>query len=88
MVPGTNALIAASVPDGKQGAAFGLAASMQSMALLIGPLAGGAVNDGFGIQYVYIVMGVILMATGVIGSMLIREPELFTRARPARAAHS
>jgi len=87
MVPGTNALIAASVPDGKQGAAFGLAASMQSMALLIGPLAGGAVNDGFGIQYVYIVMGVILMATGVIGSMLIREPELFTRARPARAAH-
>jgi len=87
MVPGTNALIAASVPDGKQGAAFGLAASMQSMALLIGPLAGGAVNDAFGIQYVYLVMGTILVATGVIGYGLIREPELFTRSRAVRPAH-
>ncbi|MGE5594494.1 MAG: MFS transporter, partial [Hyphomicrobiales bacterium] len=41
MVPGTNALIAAAVPEGKQGSAFGLAASAQSMALLLGPLAGG-----------------------------------------------
>ena len=41
MVPGTNALIAASAPEGKQGSAFGLAASMQSMALLLGPLGEG-----------------------------------------------
>ena len=44
MVPGTNALIAASAPDGMQGSAFGLAASMQSLALLIGPLGGGFVS--------------------------------------------
>lgn len=87
MVPGTNALIAASVPDGKQGAAFGLAASMQSLALLVGPLAGGAVNDGFGIEYVYIVMGAILVAAGIVGYGLIREPELFTRPRRVRPAH-
>ncbi len=77
MVPGTNALIAASVPDGKQGSAFGLAASMQSMALLIGPLAGGFVSGAMGVGSVYVVIGVILIAAGVAAYSLVREPRLF-----------
>jgi MFS transporter, DHA1 family, multidrug resistance protein len=80
MVPGTNALIAASTPEGKQGSAFGLAASMQSMALLIGPLSGGLVGGLLGIQSVYLIIGIVLAGAGVAGRMLIREPELFARS--------
>lgn len=75
MVPGTNALIAAAVPDGKHGSAFGLAASMQSMALLIGPMAGGLTGSLLGIDWVYIAIGILLVGAGIWGRVLIREPE-------------
>jgi MFS family permease len=79
MVPGTNALIAASTPEGKQGSAFGLAASMQSLALLVGPLAGGAVGGLLGIEWVYAVIAVILVAASVASAILIREPRGLVR---------
>jgi MFS family permease len=81
MVPGTNALIAARAPEGKQGSAFGLAASMQSLALLIGPLAGGAVGATLGIRLVYVVIGGILITGGLAAFALIREPR-FGRGEP------
>lgn len=80
MVPGTNALIAASTPDGKQGSAFGLAASMQSMALLVGPLAGGFVSGAAGIGAVYVVIGIILIGASAAAYAFIREPDFFARA--------
>src|SRR5688572_23546589 len=80
MVPGTNALIAASTPEGKQGSAFGLAASMQSLALLTGAIAGVA-----GIEAVYAVIGVILIGAAIFGFLAIREPDAFTAARPLEA---
>ncbi|MBA4181965.1 MAG: hypothetical protein C0506_15345 [Anaerolinea sp.] len=83
MVPGTNALIAASTPEGKQGSAFGLAASMQSMALLIGPLAGGFVSGTLGIGAVYVVIGIILLVASVAAYLFIREPDLFAAGRGA-----
>jgi len=83
MVPGTNALIAVSVPDGKQGSAFGLAASMQSLALLVGPLAGGFVSGTVGVAAVYAVIGVILLLAGVAAYLFVREPEIFA-ARTVR----
>ena len=84
MVPGTNALIAASTPDGKQGSAFGLASSMQSMALLVGPLAGGLVGGFLGINAVYLIIGLVLIGAGVAGRALIREPELFAGQMASR----
>lgn len=84
MVPGTNALIAAAVPEGKQGSAFGLAASMQSLALLLGPLAGGAIGGGVGIRAVYVAIGVILLLGAAAGKLLIREPPAYS-ALPATA---
>lgn len=81
MVPGTNALIAASTPDGKQGSAFGLAASMQSMALLLGPLGGGFTSGIAGIGAVYIVIGIILIAAGILAATLVREPDVFASRR-------
>lgn len=86
MVPGTNALIAAGTPDGKQGSAFGLAASMQSMALLLGPLGGGFTSGIGGIGAVYVVIGIILVAAAAAAFLLVREPEVFRvrRSAPAR----
>ncbi|MFN0148460.1 MAG: MFS transporter [Dehalococcoidia bacterium] len=79
MVPGMNTLIAASTPDGKQGSAFGLAASMQSFALLVGPLAGGAVTGAFGIRWDYAIIGLIMLGAACVIVALVREP-----ARPPR----
>lgn len=86
MVPGTNALIAAGTPDGKQGSAFGLAASMQSMALLLGPLGGGFTSGIGGIGAVYVVIGIILVVAAAAAFLLVREPEVFRvrRSAPAR----
>lgn len=83
MVPGTNALIAASAPDGKQGSAFGLAASMQSLALMLGPLGGGLTTGMAGIGAVYVVIGVILMAAGLAAIAFVREPRGFGRRAAA-----
>ncbi|GBD24066.1 Tetracycline resistance protein, class C [bacterium HR29] len=83
MVPGTNALIAASSPEGKQGSAFGLAASMQSLALLVGPLAGGATAGKLGIEAVYVVIAAVLVLAAVVARPLIREPEVFAAGRGA-----
>ena len=77
MVPGTNALIAASTPEGKQGSAFGLAASMQSMALLLGPLSGGAVAGLVNIEAVYVSIGILLVGAGAAAWFFIREPAAF-----------
>jgi len=86
MVPGTNALIAASTPQGKQGSAFGLAASMQSLALLVGPIGGGFVGGLLGIEMVYVVIGAILITASVVAFLFIREPELFESGLSARRA--
>jgi MFS transporter, DHA1 family, multidrug resistance protein len=81
MVPGLNALIAISVPDGKQGSAFGLAASMQSLALLVGPVAGGVTAGLLGIHAPYIVIGAILVLTGIGAYVIVREPAAYVAPR-------
>ena len=75
----TNALIAASTPDGKQGSAFGLAASMQSLALMLGPLGGGFTTGLAGISAVYVVIGVILVIAAMGCIAFVREPKGFGR---------
>jgi MFS family permease len=87
MVPGLNALIAAAVPDGKQGSAFGLAASMQSMALLFGPILGGFTAGLLGIHAPYVVIGVVLALTGVAAYVLIKEPRIQAARVVALDAH-
>jgi MFS transporter, DHA1 family, multidrug resistance protein len=80
MVPGTNALLAANAPDGKHGSVFGLAASMQSMALLIGPLSGGFVSGTFGNSAVYVIIGTLLVCAAIAARLYIREPAAFVPA--------
>ncbi len=77
MLPGTNAVLAANAPEGKHGSVFGVAASMQSMALLIGPLAGGFVSGTFGNHAVYIVIGIVLVAAGIAARAWVKEPVVY-----------
>lgn len=74
MVPGMNALLAANTPEGKQGSAFGLGASMQSLALLVGPLAGGGVIALTNIHVNYALLGVFLVLVSGAALVFVREP--------------
>jgi len=85
MVPGTSALIAASAPDGKHGSTFGMASSMQSLALMLGPLGGGAVTGWQGINAVYVVIGVIVVLAGIACFAFVREPDAFAEGQPRAA---
>jgi DHA1 family multidrug resistance protein-like MFS transporter len=79
MVPGTNALLAAYAPEGKHGSVFGLASSMQSMALLIGPLGGGFISGTFGNEVVYVIIGLLLIGAGLTARIMVREPAMYIR---------
>ena len=79
MVPGTSTLIAASAPEGKQGSTFGMASSMQSLALMLGPLGGGYVTGVSGINSVYVVIGVVIAAAGLACLVFVREPKAFAK---------
>jgi DHA1 family multidrug resistance protein-like MFS transporter len=83
MVPSMNALIASATPDGKHGSAFGLASSMQSLALLTGPLAASAVVSQFGIRWDYAVISAILFVAAIVSFAFLKEP---AAAPPARSA--
>jgi MFS family permease len=85
MVPGTSALIAASAPEGKHGSTFGMASSMQSLALMLGPLGGGAVTGWQGINAVYVVIGVIVVLAGIACVAFVREPDVFANTQPKLA---
>ncbi|MGE0599361.1 MAG: MFS transporter [Dehalococcoidia bacterium] len=80
MVPGTSTLIAASAPEGKHGSTFGMAASMQSLALMLGPLGGGYVTGVSGINSVYVVIGVVVGLAGIACLLFVREPKEFAKA--------
>jgi MFS family permease len=80
MVPGTSTLIAASAPEGKHGSTFGMASSMQSLALMLGPLGGGYVTGLAGINSVYVVIGVIICIAGIAALVLVREPAAFAKS--------
>jgi MFS family permease len=63
-----------------------MAASMQSLALMLGPLGGGFVTGQAGIEAVYVVIGVVLVLAGVAAFLFVKEPKEFGRnySRPAR----
>ncbi|MGB4862913.1 MAG: MFS transporter, partial [Tepidiformaceae bacterium] len=84
-VPGTSALIAASAPEGKHGSTFGMAASMQSLALMLGPLGGGLVTGIAGINAVYVVIGIFIFVTGIVSFLIIKEPRAFAKDHSSAA---
>jgi DHA1 family multidrug resistance protein-like MFS transporter len=64
MVPGTNALIAVAAPGGTYGSVFGVATSIQAIAMFVAPLAGGITSGIAGLRAAYLSVAVILLTVG------------------------
>ncbi|HET8926370.1 MAG TPA: DHA2 family efflux MFS transporter permease subunit, partial [Microbacterium sp.] len=66
MTPQTMAVITRTFPAANRGAAMGLWGATSGVAMLVGPLAGGALVDGFGWEWIFF----INLPVGVIGFVL------------------
>lgn len=64
VIPVVNLAVRSSVPPARQGAAFGLSASVTSAALGIGPLGGGLLAAHFGFDAPFLVPGLLLIGVG------------------------
>ncbi|KHK97234.1 multidrug MFS transporter [Microbacterium mangrovi] len=76
MTPQTMAVITRTFPAESRGAAMGLWGATSGVAMLVGPLAGGLLVDGFGWEWIFFVN----LPVGVIGFVLawILVPKLKT----------
>ncbi|QIM17306.1 DHA2 family efflux MFS transporter permease subunit [Leucobacter insecticola] len=76
MTPQTMAVITRTFPANQRGAAMGLWGATSGVAMLVGPLAGGLLVDGFGWEWIFFVN----LPVGVIGFVLawIFVPKLET----------
>ncbi|MEZ3161385.1 MDR family MFS transporter [Microbacterium sp. BWT-B31] len=76
LTPQTMAVITRTFPPNKRGAAMGLWGATSGVALLVGPLAGGLLVDGFGWEWIFFVN----LPVGVVGFVLawILVPKLET----------
>lgn len=66
MTPQTMAVITRTFPATQRGAAMGLWGATSGVAMLVGPLVGGALVDGFGWEWIFF----INLPVGVIGFVL------------------
>lgn len=66
MTPQTMAVITRTFPPDRRGAAMGLWGATSGVALLVGPLAGGLLVDGFGWEWIFFVN----IPVGVVGFIL------------------
>lgn len=76
MTPQTMAIITRTFPPNQRGAAMGLWGATSGVAMLVGPLAGGLLVDGFGWEWIFF----INLPVGVVGFVLawILVPKLET----------
>jgi EmrB/QacA subfamily drug resistance transporter len=76
MTPQTMAVITRTFPPNQRGAAMGLWGATSGVAMLVGPLAGGLLVDGFGWEWIFF----INIPVGIIGFVLawILVPRLET----------
>lgn len=76
MTPQTMAVITRTFPPDRRGAAMGLWGGTSGVAMLVGPLAGGFLVDGFGWEWIFIVN----VPIGIVGFVLacIHVPKLET----------
>jgi MFS family permease len=79
MMPATNTIIAASVPQDRRGTAFGIASSVQALSFIVGPM-GAALFAAISFRWGFIGLGAALAATGLAIFLGLREPNLTGRA--------
>jgi MFS family permease len=73
MVPASNTIIAAAVPNERRGAAFGLAASVQALAFVVGAL-GLAMFGRFSLSAGFAALGVVMAGVACATLVGLREP--------------
>ncbi|PZE21244.1 MFS transporter [Paenibacillus xerothermodurans] len=66
ITPAINAMVIRNTDAGFRGRSFGLTASANQFGAMAGPLLGGALGLGLNIHWVFVVTGVILIATGAV----------------------
>jgi DHA1 family multidrug resistance protein-like MFS transporter len=84
MLPATNTIIAAAVPYERRGTAFGMAASVQAVAFVAGPM-GAAAFGRASLTAGFAVMAAIIAGVALVTLLTLREPELEEAQPPARA---
>jgi MFS transporter, DHA1 family, multidrug resistance protein len=62
ILPTANALIGRLVPRAERGTAYGITASATFLGNSLGPLSGGAVAAAFGLRWVFLMTGLVLLA--------------------------
>ena len=83
VIPVANLAVRSSVPQERQGAAFGVAAAATSASFAIGPLTGGLLAATFGFGIPFSVPGVLLIFASV--AFLVATPRKRTTVRLLRA---
>ncbi|MCC7367450.1 MAG: MFS transporter [Chloroflexi bacterium] len=73
----STALISLFAPASRQGTAFGILTSAQSLAMGAGPLSGGLIANAFGLRTPFATSGVIMLA-GVLLVLFVPAPPTFT----------
>lgn len=71
LYPSINALLAENTTSQEKGSVFGLLFSAQQIGSIVGPLAGSAIAVCFGMKYIFIVAGLILLA---MSASLYKKP--------------
>lgn len=83
LMPSANALVASIVPEARRGAAFGLTATANALAHLVGPLAGAGIATQWGMREVFVATGVLFAAAWAWVSLTLRRAGLAQpRPRP------
>ena len=62
ILPTANALVGRLVPPAQRGTVYGITASAMFLGNSLGPLSGGAVAAAFGLRWVFLMTGAVLMA--------------------------
>jgi EmrB/QacA subfamily drug resistance transporter len=75
MTPQTMAVITRTFPPNRRGAAMGLWGATSGVAMLVGPLAGGLLVDGFGWAWIFFVNVPVGIAGFVLAWMLVPKLE-------------
>lgn len=74
LIPSVNALIRRYTPDGQESRAFGFNSSSLALGNMIGPVAGGALSGLIGIEGLFLVSAVFMLANSVWTYRLLQRP--------------
>jgi MFS transporter, DHA1 family, multidrug resistance protein len=84
ILPTANALVGRLVPREQRGTVYGITASAMFLGNSLGPLSGGAVAAAFGLRWVFLVTGAVLLAN--LLWVYFRVPEYTDPTKTERAA--